>query len=215
MIRRDMDNIKTKYIIKFAVSNTNKRYIRRVYRNNSPMLTPNPNMVDIDCTFNKKVDAVKLINSSRDHAHGYVVRLRADKAKLLKTRISPLISDRLSTSIKKTCAYIDTCTDLRKYERRADITNYTVEKYTPSFVCNTNRKRSNNTWKDDGSAKTFCTCCGSNIYYGNYAMLGSVKVCPFCIKGLGDHANVIIEKLKKEDAKIEDNYNCSLFVANM
>tara|TARA_R110000822_G_C15334635_1_gene495028 strand:+ start:3574 stop:4173 length:600 start_codon:yes stop_codon:yes gene_type:complete len=199
-----MSKTKSKYIIKFAVSNNNKRYVRRRYKNNAPMLTPMPHMVDIDCTFDNKADTVVVINGMCRIAQKHVLRLEAEMVKFSKGKLS-----------KASYYYKDVYSDLRKYKKRADNTNYTLEKYTPSFVCNTERKRVNNTWKDDGSAKTFCSCCGSNIYYGDYAMLGSAKVCPFCIKGLGEHANIIIEKLKKQDAKIEDDYNCSVFVANM
>jgi hypothetical protein len=204
-----MAKTKSKYIIKFAVSNNNRRYVRRLYKHDAPMLTPMPHMVDIDCTFDNKADTVVVINRLRTIAQKHVLRLETEKAKISKSALSK------SALSKASYYYKVVCSDLRKYKKRADATNYTLEKYTPSFVCNTERKRVNNTWRDDGSAKTFCSCCGSNIYYGDYAMLGSAKVCPFCIKGLGEHANTIIEKLKKQDAKIEDDYNCSVFLANM
>jgi hypothetical protein len=186
-----------------------KRYVRqytitdRSY-GHFPMLTPKPHLVDNDCLFSNKKDAQELINTIAKSRSKRFNQLDAEYKKMKKS---------LSTYGNYHYGYIRN--DRNTERNRCDVSNYSIEEYVPDFVCNKSRRKTINVWKDDASSKTFCSCCGSNIYYGDYAQIRQTKICPFCIKSLGEAANQIIEKHKKGDPDIEDNYNCTVFLEHM
>ena len=190
----------TKYIVKYRVSGTNERYIRRRYEKNydyreSPMLTPKVHLIDNDC-----------MKDTYEGAEDMIDELVADA----KVNIKRMKREGYAQN-SRSWQY----TWYKKEEHRSQRDRYSVEEYVPDFICNTKRKSVKEVWKKDGSAKTFCTCCGSNIHYGDYALIRQAKICPFCLKRMGEQAKGVIRELKKKDRNIEDDYNCSVFIAHM
>lgn len=196
----------SKYLIKYAVSPKNQRYVKPLYETSSycqPNLTPDAYRVKSEYIFETPEDAEVIIDKLVSFYETYFAK---------KCRAFNGIKKHYTS---KEFQYISAAQDMYKAKRAANRENYTIEEYVPTFVCNKKRKTAKRKWKDDGAASTFCACCGSNIYYGKYVEIRQAKICPFCLIQLGLEGTKVASELKKEDKDIEDNYNTTIFLEHM
>lgn len=201
-----MKKIDPQFIVKFNEYKDKFKYIKKMDFSdveNLPTLTEKDYLVNPTMVF-----------TTIDEANAFVVEL------ITHSKISLKKNQRGIKKLKKKKKaygwYYETYQrDARKCTKYSVASNYEVEEFVPEFHCNKNRKSIKEVWKKDGSSKTYCTCCGNNIYYGDYAVIRQARICPFCLKRLGEQAQGIIERHKESDPEIEDNYNISIFVEHM
>jgi hypothetical protein len=197
-------NKNTQYIIAYKETAKTTKYVRKILENGKnsgvgwwrhPVITPKPYLIDAGLIFETIEDTEAFIKEM----------LKAEHLNYLRTK----------KNYENGRKYYYETTWLRKCKQRADKTRYSVEEYVADFVCETKKQTIKSVWMDDGTAKMFCTACGTNLHYGKYVLIRKAKICPFCLKGMGDHAKSVIKELKKKDKEIEEDYNCSMFVAHM
>ncbi len=200
-----------KYVLEFRESKSKVSYIKKfecVIRydryNNFPTLTPKRYLIDSSMLFDSSKEADKTLKKIIEYCEG---KLKQD-TKTLKRH-------KKESACYGNWYYKNALRECGRGKKFADIGNYAIEEFVPDFHCEKKRKSVKEVWKNDGSPRTFCVCCGNNIHYGDYAVIRQAKICPFCLKRMGEQAQVIIEKHKKTDPDIEDNYNISTFVAHM
>ena len=184
-----------KYIIKYRLSGENWKYVRKAYLKKGVTYWGNTYFRKPMLTDKTHLISASCMFNSEQDAKDYVNQIIA----FSKKNTRKLISDSYSRSMIHT----------------ADIKRYDIEEYVPEFCCDTNKKSIKDVWMKDGSENMFCTSCGTNLYHGHYVLIRKAKICPFCLKRMGNYASGIIDDLKKTYPEIEDDYNSTMFVAHM